>query len=88
MFESAGRVMFTALHAAATERLGEAHPCTEALSHAAASAGPDAVRAAELALKALAEPDRLALLERAHRALRADPGAWLALWPGGARRPH
>lgn len=85
MFDNAGRVMFTALHAAALARLGPDHPCTGVLATAASAPDADAVRAAELALRALPEPDRLALMEAAHRTLRSDPAAWLALWPGGAR---
>lgn len=86
MFDTAGRVMFTALHAAAEARLGADHPCTRALAGAAAAPEPEAVRAAELALHALPDAEQVALAEAAHAALRSDPAAWLALWPGGARR--
>lgn len=86
MFDNAGRVMFTALHTAAEARLGAEHPCTGALAAAALDPAPDAVRAAEDALRALPEADRLALMEATHRTLRTDPAAWLALWPGGGRK--
>lgn len=86
MFDKAGRVMFTALHAAAEARLGPNHPCTLALAGAALEAEPAAVRAAEEALRALPKADGIALMEAAHRALRADPSAWLAVWPGGGQR--
>lgn len=85
MFDDAGRVMFTALHAAARTRLGEAHACTAALAAAAASPDRAAVAAAEAALRALPEQEQTALMAEAHRTLRGDPQAWLSLWPGGAR---
>ncbi len=86
MFDDAGRVMFTALHAAAQARCGADHACTAALAEAARSPVPAAVAAAEAAIRALPEEDQTALMAEAHRALRSDPKAWLALWPGGNRR--
>lgn len=80
MFDDAGRVVFAALRAAAAERLGAVHPCTQAL--AAAEGGGEAV-AAQSALLALADADRDAVMETAHRALRSDARAWLMFWGGG-----
>ncbi|MFT3973396.1 MAG: hypothetical protein QM699_08080 [Amaricoccus sp.] len=85
MFDNAGRVMFTALHAAAEARLGPDHPCTRALATAARTPEPEAVRAAESLLRALPDTDRTALMQAAHQALRTDPAAWLAVWPDGKR---
>lgn len=86
MFDDAGKVMFTALHAAACARLGAGNPCTLALAAAAESPDADTVAAAEAALRALPEADQTELMGAAHRTLRSDPRAWLALWPGSARR--
>ena len=86
MFDDAGRVILTAVHAAALARLGAAHPCLAPLARAAATADPAAVAAAEAALRALSETDQVEIMAAAHGALRADPRAWLALWPGGPAR--
>lgn len=86
MFDNAGRVMFTALHTAAAARLGPDDPCTSALAVAADNPSPDAVAAAQAALVALPEVDRVGLMAAAHTALRSDPAAWLALLPEGPRR--
>lgn len=86
MFDDAGKVMFTALHAAAAARLGADHPCTAALAAAAEGPAPPAVAAAEAALRALPEAEQAALMGEAHRSLRSDPQAWLALWSAGAPR--
>lgn len=85
MFDDAGRVMFSALHAAALARYGAAHPCTVALAVAAQAAERAAVAAAEAELRALPESDQTALMAEAHRTLRSDPQAWLSLWRGGGR---
>lgn len=86
MFDDAGRVMFTAIHAAARARLGAEHPCIAPLARAAAAADAAAVAEAESALRILAEADQAEIMAAAHRALRSDPGAWLSLWPGGPER--
>lgn len=86
MFDDAGRVMFTALHAAAAARLGAEHPCAAALAAAAAAPRGPEMRAAEAALRALPEADRVAIMAEVHCSLRSDPQAWLAVWPGGPAR--
>lgn len=86
MFDHAGKMIFAALHAEAVARLGADHPCASALAAAAESPEPANVRAAEAALRDLTEAERVALMEAAHRALRGNPLAWLALWPGGPAR--
>lgn len=86
MFDNAGRVMFTALREAAVARFGATHPCCAALGLAAEAPSGEALAMAEDALRALPEADRLALFSAAHAALRSDPRAWLALWPGGPAR--
>jgi hypothetical protein len=86
MFDDAGRVVFTALRDAAQDRLGPSHPCREALARAATEPRGEAVAAAEGAMRELPEVERVAILGAAHRALRSDPRAWLALWPGGPAR--
>lgn len=86
MFDDAGRVMFRALHAAALERLGEGHDCTGALAAAAEEPRGPGLARAEAALRALPAADQEALMAAAHAALRTDPAAWLALWPGGPAR--
>ena len=86
MFDDAGRVIFTAVHAAALARLGAEHPCLVPLARAAAAADPAAAAEAETALRALPEADQVEIMAAAHGALRADPRAWLALWSGGPAR--
>lgn len=82
MFDTAGKPLFTALHAAALARLGPAHDCVMVLAQAAADPLPERTARAQAALDALAAADREAILAEAHARLRSDPAAWLALWKG------
>ncbi len=88
MFEVAGKVLFRRLHEAAVDRLGVSAPCTRALAAAAETPTAERVAAAQAALDALPPDEMAAVMAAAHEALRSDPQAWLALWPGSPGARH
>ena len=88
MFEVAGQVLFRRLHEAAAARLGASAPCTLALAAAAEAPTAERVATAQAALDGLPAADMAAVMAAAHRALRCDPQAWLALWPGSPGARH
>lgn len=90
MFDTIGKPFFAALATCADSQLGSGHACTEALRQAAASGTPEDIAAAEVALRALPETAREALMTAGHRTLLENPASLLgtpdATAPG--RRLH
>jgi len=83
MIDEMGATFLDALAKAATERLGQDHPCASAARLAASSPEPDAAAALRARFETLPPEDVSAILAQVHRALREDARAILASWPGG-----
>jgi hypothetical protein len=84
MVDPADKAFLTTLRTLARERLSAEHPCTQALDKAVADDDATAARAARLALHDLPADVFEGLVADAHKAMREDPAAILALWRGGS----
>ena len=84
MNDPADMAFFTALRSLARQRLGAEHPCVQALDKAIADDDAAAARAARLALHDLPADVFDGLMADAHKAMREDPAAILALWRGNS----
>lgn len=82
----AGIGFFSAVRDAARQKLGPAHPCTQALALASDGGDPATMAKAQDELGRL-EPGELAeLMALAHRALREDTAAILQHWRAPTRQ--
>jgi hypothetical protein len=82
MLDPADRTLLATLRSLAGQKLATDHACTQLLDRALANDDPAAARDARRALHDLPADMFDALMADAHRILRQDPAAILALWRG------